>query len=138
MDTVQLPLTSLRSTVPDGSKRSCPHASGEEQRRDNESEGSGGLHSCAACALTWLRGWNRGRDVLKDGAGLCWTWGSTAVRWLRRRVGVDPFLSAASQAAALDGDGLGHVHAQQRAERLWLGGTHARHGPGLDPISTGD
>lgn len=46
-------------------------------------------------------------------------------------------VSAAVHVAALDGDGLGHVHAKQRAEGLRLGGAHAGHGPGLDPVSTG-
>lgn len=46
-------------------------------------------------------------------------------------------VSAAAHVAALDGDGLGHVHTKQRAEGLRLRGAHAGHSSGLDPVSTG-
>lgn len=86
------------------------------------------------CALTGRTGgWSRARDVPKDGAGLRRTWRNWAGR------GPDgPVVSAAPRAAALDGDGLGHVHAQQGAERLRLRGTHAGHHSGLDPKSAGN
>lgn len=138
MDTVQRPLTFLRSTVPEGCRRSCPHGSGETQRGEYEPalpDKNCGIPKCTVCALTRLGDGNRGCEVLKDGAGLCWTWRSGASRG---RVGVGrSLLAAASRAAALDGDGLGHVHAQHGAQRLWMRGTHARHGSGLDPVSTG-
>lgn len=84
--------------------------------------------------LTGLTGgWSRARDVPKDGAGLRWTWRNCSGR------GLDgPVVSTASHTAALDGDGLGHVHAQQGAERLRLRGTHAGHHSGLDPKSAGN
>lgn len=119
MDTVQRPFMSLRSTVPDGSKRSCPHASGEAQRGDDKpvlSEENCGSTKWIVCALTWLGGWNGGCDALKDGAGLCWTWRSSAIRGRQRRAGAGrALLPAASHAAALNGDGFGHVHAQRGA-----------------------
>lgn len=119
MDTVQRPLTSLRSTVPDGCRRSCPHGSAETQRGKNKPalpDKNCGIPKCRICARTQLPHGNRGCEVLKDGAGLCWTWRSGASRGLQRRVGVGrSLLAAASRAAALDGDGLGHVHAQHGA-----------------------
>lgn len=99
----------------------------------------GKLGDSPVCVLTWLGGWNKAGGVLGEGAGLCWTWRNSAICGLQRgRAGDRPVVLAASHAAALDGDGLGHVHAQQGAERLWLRGTHARHDSGLDAISTGN
>lgn len=46
-------------------------------------------------------------------------------------------ISAAARVAALDGDWLGHVHANQGAEGLWLRGAHAGHSSGLDTVATG-
>lgn len=93
------------------------------------------------CALTALRGWNGSCSGLRDGDGFFRTWMSNVVQWCicvaQRGRQERSFLSAAAHVAALDGDGLGHMHTKQRAEGLRLRGAHAGHSSGLDPISAG-
>lgn len=93
------------------------------------------------CALTARRGWHGSCSGLRGSYSVYRTWMSNAVQWCiwvaqcgcRER----PFFSAAAHVAALDGDGLWHMHAKQRAEGLRLRGAHAGHSSGLDPVSTG-
>lgn len=141
MDTVQRPLTSLRSTTPDSSRRSCPQAPGKKIK----------LKSCSClqlslrislCVLTGFRCWSSCCSGLCDGDCLCWTWRRMVQRVLwwcccSGDLWGGCYVSTAAHVAALDGDGFRHVHTEQRAEGVWLRGAHTGHRSGLDPISTG-
>lgn len=166
MDTVQWRGTSFKSTVPDSSKRSCPHAPGKEHTVIIVKL----WFSFAAqivSVLTGFRGWRHCCGSLRDGDGLrrtrrkmahaspwCVFMGQSGRRVrslcevsllgsmqcggvIKGHDRCGQYVYAAAHVAALDGDWFGHVHAKQGAEGLWLRGTHAGHSSGLDPISTG-